>query len=194
MAQQARLRNKLFIAAVLLTFLSCTQQAGRGSIQQQYANADDVNWKEEGPLLYHDTILFSGSKFKLYPNGDTAFLLSYLNGKQEGEQRQWYPGKKLKELRNFVNGWQEAEQQGWHLNGRPAFVYHFKNDVYSGSVKQWYEDGRLFRDCNYAIGQEAGKQLFLNTDGSIKANYEVRNGRIYGNTGSKNCASPWKDN
>ena len=192
MAHLVQLHNKIFIGSIILLLSSCNQLAETKAVSNLYINVDSGGWKEAGPLLYHNGFLFSGSKFKLYPNRDTAFLYSYLNGKQEGLQYEWYPAKKTKQKRNFINGWQEGEQSGWYENGKTSFIYHFKNDVYDGNLKEWYEEGKLFRDCNYSNGQEAGKQLFLNLDGSIKANYEVRNGKIYGNTGTKNCASPWK--
>ena len=193
MAQQVPLPNKLlFFTACLFITASCSHSSKVETIPLVYKNADSAGWNEQGPLLYYNSVFFSGFQFRLYPDADTVFLFAYLDGKKEGMQYEWYPGKKKKELRHFVNGWQEGEQSGWFENGRVKFIYHFKNDVYNGNVKEWTENGTLYKDFNYANGQESGKELLLNPDGSIKANYEVRNGKIYGNSGTKNCASPWK--
>ncbi len=195
MEQQEQLLSKttICLCLILFTFFSCSENktAAKKEIPQTFINTDTPGWREEGPLLYYKDVLFSGSQFRLYPGGDTAFLSTYYQGKKEGLHLEWYPDKKQKEIRHYTNGWQEGEQQGWFENGNRKFIYHFKNDVYDGNVKEWMEDGKLFKDFNYANGQESGKELLLNTDGSIRANYEVRNGKIYGNIGSKMCASPW---
>ena len=191
MVQRERLRNNIF-SILICTAVACHQPAQHTGVPV-YVNADSGKWKEKGPLLFFNESLFSGCKYRLYPNGDTASLCKYQDGKMHGWQLQWYDQSHLKEKRYFVNGWQQGVQQGWYANGRPRFEYHFKDDVYEGNVKEWSTEGLLFKDFNYAGGQESGKQLLLNNDGSIKANYEVRNGKIYGNIGSKNCESPWKN-
>lgn len=202
MVRQALLRNSIIAASALLWLTAC-ECAGSGGPAVKKENVPSVyvnvagplgaaEWKEEGPLLYHNNKLFSGFQYKLYPNKDTAFLYGYTGGKQHGVQLSWYPGKQVQERRNFVHGKQEGQQTGWFINGDTSFIYHFANDVYEGNVKQWYPSGKLFKNFNYKKGQEEGKELLLEEDGSIKANYEVRNGKIYGNIGSKHCASPWK--
>ncbi|GAA4501317.1 hypothetical protein GCM10023172_22960 [Hymenobacter ginsengisoli] len=62
--------------------------------------------------------------------------------------------------------------------------------VYQGEVLEWYPNGQLGRRANYLAGQEAGRQQLWQPDGSLRANYEARDGQQYGLIGSKHCITP----
>ena len=56
-------------------------------------------------------------------------------------------------------------------------------------MEEWYENGQPERRGHYAHGQETGPQQLWLPDGTLRANYEARNGRQYGFIGSKHCAT-----
>ncbi|HJY63931.1 MAG TPA: toxin-antitoxin system YwqK family antitoxin, partial [Ignavibacteria bacterium] len=60
--------------------------------------------------------------------------------------------------------------------------------------KDWNENGMLFNDFNYINGYEEGLQRAWYPDGSLQANYVVKNNRKYGLTGVKNCITANENN
>jgi len=73
-------------------------------------------------VCYNDHI-FTGFRYSLYPNGDTASLRSYFNGVEEGTQRAWYPNKQLSEERFYINGRKEGLHRKWWPDGKPKMVF-----------------------------------------------------------------------
>jgi antitoxin component YwqK of YwqJK toxin-antitoxin module len=60
-------------------------------------------------------------------------------------------------------------------------------------AREWYPDGSLFRESQYAEGQEAGRQRMWHADGTLRSNYIVREGQRYGLIGSKGCTGADSD-
>lgn len=112
---------------------------------------------------------YTGCLYTLYPNGDTAKVSNYYNGRLNGEARGWYP------------------------DGGVKFIRHYKDDVFEGNVSEWFPNGKLYRSFNYKDGQEDGMQTMYWDNGGLRANYQSKNGRKYGLTGIKNCSAPWDD-
>lgn len=193
MAHRARLRSKFGLLAALCAGLGGCQPSPPETpfIPGLFVAASQPGWQQREGRLWLKNELFSGWQYQLWPTGDTAFAGAFREGKAEGFHRYWYVTRQPQEIRHFQNGWQEGEQRGWHELGTPAFVYRFRNDVYHGSVKEWLPNGQLVQDGNYEAGQESGLQRQWFADGSLKANYVVRNGRNYGFTGVKNCVNVW---
>ena len=133
---------------------------------------------------------FTGSTFELSATGDTLASTSYQAGKLHGWARSWYALRRPREARRYVDGREEGLAEGWFSNGRRQFQRTFRAGVYHGTVTEWYSNGQLYHVGNYAAGQEQGRQLYYQPEGSIRANYDARNGRQYGLIGSKHCATP----
>lgn len=187
MVQQERLHSKIFGTLITVVFmLSCGHN--QLVVPSVYINADR-NFKTQQGITSLDNKPFSGWQFALYENKDTAFVMPYYNGKENGISKAWYQNKQVKEIRLFEQGKKTGVHQGWWPDGSPRFEYHFANDIYEGNVKEWNEAGLLFKDFNYKNGQENGLQKQFFSDGSIQFNYEARNGRNYGWTGVKNCVN-----
>jgi antitoxin component YwqK of YwqJK toxin-antitoxin module len=53
----------------------------------------------------------------------------------------------------------------------------------------WFPDGTLYKQFRYEHGHESGAQRMWYVDGSVRANYVVRDGRRYGLIGAKGCVS-----
>ena len=155
----------------------------------KYINTDKHQLTSVAATTYLKGEPVNGIVYALYPNKDTMYSVTYLNGRENGISRAYYPGNRLKELRYFKNGWKEGTHKGWYLNGRRAFVYEFKSDVFHGKFREWTSTGVLFRDMTYEEGQESGSQTVRYADGKIKSNYVIRNGVRYGLLGTKNCSN-----
>lgn len=185
MALRARLRNKIFITALSFSLLSCGHD--KNVVPAAFINADENSFITKQGITYLNNIPFSGWKFSLYENGDTAFVIPYHNGKENGVSKTWYENKQLQEIRFFENGKKTGVHKGWWQDGKEKFEYHFSNDIYEGHVKEWFPSGQLYKCFNYKNGQENGMQQQYFKDGRIQLNYESRNGRNYDLTGVKNC-------
>jgi antitoxin component YwqK of YwqJK toxin-antitoxin module len=143
-------------------------------------------------ILYREGKVFSGYLYHRYESGDTALVMPYLQGKQEGWSKTWYPKGRLAERRFFKQGRREGLHESWWENGKPRFAYQFAADLHHGFRKEWYESGQMALCFNYDQGKEIGPQKGWFADGAIRFNFEVRNGRVYGLTGVKNCMSVMK--
>ncbi len=84
-----------------------------------YKTTEDVNFNFKQDTLYYAAKKYSGKQFFLYPNTDTGFVKSYLNGLLEGIQKQWYSNKVLAEERLYVSNKKEGLHKGWWDNGKP---------------------------------------------------------------------------
>jgi hypothetical protein len=64
-----------------------------------------------------------------------------------------------------------------------------QDDRNTGTTRSFFPGGRPYEEHRYdASGHEAGPQRVWYQDGSLRANYTVRDGRRYGTTGPMECA------
>jgi antitoxin component YwqK of YwqJK toxin-antitoxin module len=182
------LRTRSFVYMLLLVgagITSCVEHRTQSFIT-------DSMVVTHGGITYLDQKPFTGKTFLLNQQGDTISLLVYDKGKQNGPDLAWYAKGIKKHERYYSRGKKEGVHLGWWPNGRLKFRYEFTEDEYEGSVKEWYEDGTPYRSFTYSKGYEEGPQKMWRPDGRIYANYILKNNRIYGLSGRKNCKSLWK--
>lgn len=148
-----------------------------------------ISWHQDS--LFWNGKPFSGKAISLFTNGDTAIIQSYWEGLQEGVTRKWHPNKQLAEDRFYIKGKKEGRHRAWWSNGKPLFDFHVSNDEYQGELKEWNSAGLLVKQFHYVNGQETGSQRRWWDDSTVRANYEIRNGRKYGLIGIKLCKNPY---
>src|SRR6266436_2299655 len=102
MVQQVLLRNKILITALSFSFISCGHN--KIVVPAIFFNATEHHFITEQGITYLNQKPFSGFQFALYGNGDTAFIIPYYEGKENGISRSWYENKKQKEIRVFEEG------------------------------------------------------------------------------------------
>jgi hypothetical protein len=186
----------IFFAALL--FVSCNKTVEKKSIKQAqktpsvFKLVSDTGFNFEQDTLYFKSQKYSGKQYFLYPNKDTAFVKSYLNGLLEGVQKQWYVNQVLAEERLYVSNKKEGLHKGWWENGKPKYSYPFYNDEYQGEVQEWYFSGQLYKRFHYEKGQEEGSERLWFEDGSVRANYVIKKGKKYGLIGIKLCKNPYE--
>lgn len=152
-----------------------------------FFSVNEHHFQSRAGVMYMDNEVFTGTQLFFHPGYDTAAIIPYRDGREQGIAVYKYPGGKVKEIRSFSKGRKTGVHKGWWPSGKPRFVYAFSNDVYNGDVKDWYESGQLFRDFHYTKGVEDGLQKQYFDNGVLQFNYEARNGRQYGLTGIKKC-------
>lgn len=190
-------KNEFFLFFMALLFVGCNHSAKElpqrqaQKTPQIFRLADDVNFNFKQDTLYFKSIKYSGKQFYLYPNKDTVFVKSYLNGLLEGVQKQWYSNQVLAEERLYVSNKKEGLHKGWWENGKPKYSYQFFNDEFHGEIKEWYFGGQLFKTFHYKNGYEEGSERLWYEDGSVRANYVIKSGKKYGLIGIKLCKNPY---
>lgn len=172
-----------------LIILGCSNSPG----QVESYNIRQLDLKIINGVAYNRCILFTGNVYELTKAGDSVFSKSFKDGVEDGPQKTWYPNKKLQELRWYKDGKKTGINLAYWPNGRLRYKYRFINDMYEGVQFEWHFSGKAYSKKNYAAGHESGSQQSWNEDGTIRSNYEARNGRNYGNIGRKNCYSVYAD-
>jgi antitoxin component YwqK of YwqJK toxin-antitoxin module len=161
------------------------------TVPRIYVNTNDPAFEIHGDTIYYQHKFFTGYRYSLFGNGDTASLQSYFNGVEEGSQKKWYTGKQLAEERFFINGKKEGTHRGWWPGGKLKFIFTAINDKYSGEFKEWYASGLLGKYFHYVDGQEEGSERLWWDNGTVRANYVIRNGKKYGLIGLVTCSNPY---
>ena len=151
----------------------------------------DIHLNNHQDTVYYEDKYFTGYRYTLYDDGDTAVVRSYFNGVEEGIQRNWYTNKQLSEERFYINGKKEGIQQGWWPDGKQKFYFEAYNDEYDGEFKEWYSSGLLGKNFHYVNGKEEGSEKLWWDNGTVRANYVIRNGKKYGLLGLKTCVNPY---
>jgi antitoxin component YwqK of YwqJK toxin-antitoxin module len=156
-----------------------------------FNKASDSGFANHQDTVYYQGKNFTGYRYSLYENGDTAVLQSYFNGVEEGEQKKWHPGRMLAERRFYINGKKEGTHETWWPDGKPKFSFEAVNDAYEGEFREWYSSGLMSKDFHYVKGQEEGSQRMWWSNGTVRANYMIRNGKKYGFSGLTVCINPF---
>lgn len=190
-----------FLFIVMLTMISCKTKHKEEvkkiepkiakTVPANYINATSPEFANHQDTVYYKNSFFTGFRFSLYPNGDTASLQSYFNGVEEGLQKKWYPNKQLAEERFYINGKKEGTHRGWWPDGKPKFLFTTLNNEYEGEFKEWYTSGLLGKQFHYVNGQEEGSQRLWWDNGTVRANYVIKRGKKYGLIGLKTCINPY---
>jgi antitoxin component YwqK of YwqJK toxin-antitoxin module len=189
----------LFIYGFLIGIASCSTKKKAvfpepkiaKTVPLTFINVADTQFKNHQDTLYYGDHFFTGYRYALYENGDTAELQSYFNGVEEGYQRKWYPGKTLAEERFYINGKKEGIHRSWWPDGKQKMYFEACNDEYSGDFKEWYSTGLLGKEFHYVNGREEGSEKLWWDNGTVRANYVIRDGKKYGLLGLKTCVNPY---
>ncbi|MFN8248042.1 MAG: hypothetical protein U0T68_03720 [Ferruginibacter sp.] len=189
------------IKAVIITVIlfACSSSANKKlpepkiakTVPHTFIDFKSGSLQKRNDTVYFNNSLYSGYCYELYSASDTAWLGSYFNGVEEGEQYRWYPGKQLAEKRFYINGKKEGIHLGWWPNGKQKFYFEADNNEYNGVFKEWYASGNPGKEFHYVNGHEEGAEKLWWENGTVRANYVIRNGKKYGLLGLKTCINPY---
>lgn len=130
---------------------------------------------------------FDGVLIERHDDGAVKERTGYRDGLRHGVVRAWHANGLPRFERTYVRGREHGTHLGWYADGSIHFEYSFVDGVHEGVQHEWFPSGRLLREFNYVEGHEDGRQVMWNRDGTIRANYVIRDGRRYGLIGSKGC-------
>jgi antitoxin component YwqK of YwqJK toxin-antitoxin module len=100
--------------------------------------------------------------------------------------RYWYPNQTLQQERFFAAG----KNRVYIKAGGPMVRLSLNIPLVKTStmaVKEWYTNGMLFRVFHYNMGHEEGCEQMWWENGTVRANYVVKDGQQYGLIGRKLC-------
>ena len=190
-----------FLKVLLIVFiqLSCSSHQETERIEPKIAktvpynfvNSTDPNFSKHKDTIYYGDKFFTGYRFTLYANGDTAELQSFFNGVEEGIQKKWHPDKQEAEERFYINGKKEGIHRSWWSDGKPKMYFEANGDEYSGLFREWYSSGLMSKEFHYLNGREEGSERLWWDNGTVRANYVIREGRKYGLLGITICTNPF---
>ena len=182
-----------YLIVVLFLLFSCKKTRDNTDaikeIPTSYVLRSVANYK--GDTVYVKGKKFSGFLYQCYSKTiDTFAIQSYHNGLKKGISKKWYRDHKLMELRCFSEGKKNGQQVAYWNNGNKRFEYIAENDAYKDEMREWDEKGMLIHLAHYnKDGQEEGVQKLWYSNGKIRANYVIIDGKRFGLLGTKNCVN-----
>jgi antitoxin component YwqK of YwqJK toxin-antitoxin module len=115
------------------------------------------------------------------------YQLPVIEGLANGRAVGFYEnGHKMLE-RFFVNGKQEGECRQWWRNGQCKYLLFYRDNKYEGTQKAFFENGRLREEANYLAGKPEGLQRAWDENGQLASNYTIRNNQLYGIITVQSC-------
>ncbi|OEK05618.1 hypothetical protein BFP71_16035 [Roseivirga misakiensis] len=125
---------------------------------------------------------FSGYAVLYHPDGSLKEKVGILKGKKENASIQWYPDQHFKNITYYQNGKLHGEKKIWTRDAEHILIahYQFEKGKAHGEQKKWYPTGELFKILNMNMGKEDGLQRAFRKNGDLFANYEAKEGRIFG--------------
>jgi hypothetical protein len=152
----------------------------------QLLAADDRRVSRAGPLWLHSGQPISGELQRRDEDGGTT-VLPLREGSVQGVVRSRYADGGPRSEGAFVQGQAEGLHRAWWPGGRLRSEQRFEQGRPHGLLRTWYASGTLYEEHRYARGQEAGPQRVWFEDQRLRASYDVRNGRRFGNLGAMGC-------
>ena len=160
-------------------------------IPDSIQNISSLKYNNSTSEWFFDCNLYSGIIVDYYDDKTLRIKMSVYKGKRQNKTQKWYPNGKLMEVSSYHNGKLNGEKKVWDFNDNHTLVSHF--NFYLGKAhgeqRKWYPSGEIYKIMNFDQGIESGIQRAYRKNGVLYANYEARNGRIYGLKKSKLCYS-----
>lgn len=134
---------------------------------------------------------YSGFVVSYYPDKSLKEKFGVLNGKKQNEYIRWYSDGHFKDVSTYHKGKLHGEKKIWSQDSTHTLVAHYNYDAGwpHGEQTKWYTTGELFKKMNLNKGKEEGMQQAFRKNGALYANYEAREGRIFGMKKAKLCYS-----
>lgn len=126
--------------------------------------------------------LYTGFAVSYYQDGTLKEKTGIAKGRRHHKAIRWYPDGHLKEVANYHQGKLHGEKKRWSTDSTHILITHLNYHLGKahGEQKQWYPTGELYKKLNLHMGIEEGIQQAYRENGALYANYEAKNGRIFG--------------
>jgi len=115
-----------------------------------------------------------------YTNGQISAINYHINGKTNGEVRNWFENGQIKEISNWNDGLQNGMYQIYYENGQLKEKVNWINDKRDGKSERWYENGQKEEEMFFTAGLEDGEFLQWHPNGNRKAILKFISGQVDG--------------
>lgn len=184
---------KLLIAICLIT-ASCSknkkhkkkvvsnQEVTQLDVKDTMVDKSLLTFKKEISVWTLNEKPYSGYAITKFKNGSLNRKFGLLNGKKQNEDVSWFSNGNIKSVANYHKGKLHGEKKIWSEKPTYTLVSKYQYHLGKGHGKQvkWYRTGELFQVINLNMGKEDGIQQGFRKNGKLFANYEAKNGRIFG--------------
>ena len=138
---------------------------------------------------FYNGDLFSGFIVDYYENNALKLKMSIYQGKRHNKTEKWFPNGELMEVSYYDNGKLNGEKKVWVFGNEQILIsqLNYVSGKAHGEQRKWYSSGEIYQIMNFDNGKESGIQKAFRKNGALYANYEARDGRIYGLKKSKLC-------
>jgi len=185
---------KIFIWFVLflsLLVIACSEQKVNSSptknsevlkVPEIVVLKSEVTYDHKLSLWTLNDGTYSGFVVNYYDDSTLKEKFGILNGKKQNKAIQWFPDGHLKNVANYHKGKLQGEKKVWTSDATHILIaqYNYDKGKPHGKQKKWYPTGELYKIINLSRGKEEGLQRAYRKNGVLYANYEARNGRIFG--------------
>lgn len=151
-------------------------------IRDTIVNVQQLEYDPKRSIWSFNKIPYSGFATSLNQDNILIQNTGFLNGKKEREEYLWYPDGHLRQIANYKNGRLHGEKKVWSPDPDHILISHlnYLTGKPHGEQLKWYSTGELFKKMNLNMGREEGHQQAFRKNGDLYANYEAKNGRIFG--------------
>jgi len=126
--------------------------------------------------------LYSGYVISYYKDGTLKEKIGILEGKKENQASKWYPDGHYKQTATYHKGKLSGVKRVWSSDTNHILLskLNYKSGKPHGQQLKWYPSGELHKKLSLNMGQEQGIQQAFRKNGELYANYEAKDGRIFG--------------
>lgn len=126
--------------------------------------------------------IFSGYAVSYYQDKELKERFGILDGKKQNQEIHWFPDGHYKRVSNYHKGKLHGAKKSWDHDEphRLMSQLSYVTGKLHGSQTKWYPSGKVFKKMNYTMGTEEGIQQAFRENGDLYANYEAKDGRIFG--------------
>jgi len=151
-------------------------------IKNTTVNRNLLSYHRETSVWKYNDQPYSGYAITKYEKGSLKQKFGVFNGKKQNEDIVWFPNGKIKSITNYHKGKLHGEKNVWTENPTYNLVAQFNYYLGKGQGKQmkWYSTGEVYQIIHLNRGREEGLQQAFRKNGVLYANYEAKNGRIFG--------------
>lgn len=126
--------------------------------------------------------LFTGYAVVYHQDSTLKEKAGFFNGKKQGEAITWYPGGQVLRIANYNKGKLHGSNKTWSRGEDHILIsqLNYYQGKAHGEQRKWYPTGELYKVLQMTMGKEEGIQQAFRENGDLYANYEAKNGRIFG--------------
>lgn len=92
-----------------------------------------------------------GEMKDFYPNGSLKAIRLFENDIQIGRTVIYYPGGQIKETQYYADGMKEGSDTVFYESGQPQLMLNFHEDKQHGYVRKWSPEGELIFEARYEM-------------------------------------------